>query len=546
MSQYAKIYSEVTPEWYDVRRAREIMAAYGNGQGSGQPADAFIACSTVPAGTGSYRDFSYIAPDLPEYISENCVACMECVQNCPDSAIWGKVIPPATLDAQRAALADVPDGEALIERQLVKTTKFWKTYEKKRQQDDKAPGGALFGIFVDPTKCKGCGECVTACGEHNALHMIKKTKDNLPNYFRIWDFYKSAPATPKEYINSKLKVDIMLQEEANQYVGGAGSCMGCGEASVIRQLLAATYDKVGHKYGIIAATGCNTVYGSTYPYNPYRVPWANSLFENAPTVAMGVRAFWNQTGRSDHILWAFGGDGAMLDIGFQALSRMLVSGMNIKVLIMDTQVYSNTGGQASTGTFIGQEAKMSVHGSSVYGKQEARKEIGNICMMHPNVFVAQTVGPLTSHFYKSVEQALEFDGPAVINAYTTCQPEHQVADDMSYQEALLAVESRAFPVFIYNPTAGPTFASRLSLQGNPSVKRDWHHKKGRDGEERVDFITFARNEGRFSKHFDRDNKPSETLLRSMQDRLANWRLLQELAGVENSDLKTELEGGRAV
>ncbi|GAB0056697.1 Pyruvate ferredoxin oxidoreductase beta subunit [Candidatus Magnetaquicoccaceae bacterium FCR-1] len=541
MTQRALIYSEATPQWYDATRAREILSAYNSGAGSGQPADAFLACSVVPAGTGSYRDFSYIAPDLPEYESANCVACMECVQNCPDSAIWGKVI---TQDAREKSLgffAEEGDQE-LITSQLVQTTKFWKTYEKKKGKGSDASGGAWFGIFIDPTKCKGCGECVTACGSHNALKMIKKTPVNLPAYFTLWEFYKKAPETPEMYINPKLKVDIMLRDSANQYVGGAGSCMGCGETSVLRQFLAMTQTKIGNKYGIVANTGCNTVYGSTYPYNPFRAPWVNSLFENAATVAMGIRSHWDQVGKQDHQIWVIGGDGSMLDIGFQALSRMLTSGMNIKALVLDTQVYSNTGGQTSTATYIGQDAKMSVHGTHVKGKWERRKEIANIAMMHPHVFVAQTVGPMINHFYRCIEQALEFDGPALINVYTTCQPEHQVADDRSCERAILAVESRAFPVFIYDPEGGPTLASRLSLQGNPSMRRDWHVKKDANGVEKTfDFIEFARGEGRFKKNFDAEGNPSDVLMLSQKDRQLNWRLLQELARVQNEDQIEELE-----
>jgi pyruvate ferredoxin oxidoreductase beta subunit len=144
------------------------------------------------------------------------------------------------------------------------------------------------------------------------------------------------------------------------YVGGAGSCMGCGEGTALRMMLAATGFVYGKEnIGIVNSTGCSTVYASTYPYNPYLVPWTNSLFENAPADAMGIRARWDQMGWKDKQLWVIGGDGAMLDIGFQSLSRMLASGMNIKVLVLDTQVYSNTGGQSSTATFRGQGTKMS-------------------------------------------------------------------------------------------------------------------------------------------------------------------------------------------
>ena len=143
-------------------------------------------------------------------------------------------------------------------------------------------------------------------------------------------------------------------------------------------MCAATGLKYGDQWGIVAATGCNTVYTSTYPYNPYLVPWTNSLFENAPADAMGVRSRWDQQGWHDKPLWCIGGDGAMFDIGFQSLSRLLASGMNVKVLVLDTQVYSNTGGQASTSTFTGQNTKMSIHGKVLGGKQERRKEIAKV------------------------------------------------------------------------------------------------------------------------------------------------------------------------
>lgn len=538
---YVKV-TRPTPDWYDAKRAQEVVDAYNTGGGSAQPADPFVAESVIPAGTGSMRDFSYIAPDLPELTAENCVGCMDCVNNCPDTAILGKVVTRAEMDR---AIASFPaERREILGEQFVETTKYFKSYEKKHEKDATAPEGALFGIFIDPTKCKGCGECVEVCGDRQALKMIKKTPDNLPDYFAMWKLHNRLPASPDAYINPKVAVDLMLRPSHSHYVGGAGSCMGCGEASVIRQALAATAEKVGSNYGIVAATGCNTVYGSTYPYNPFTVPWTNSLFENAPTDAMGVRAFWDETGHADRVLWVLGGDGAMNDIGFQALSRMLASGMNIKVLVLDTQVYSNTGGQTSTASFVGQEAKMSSHGKRDLGKLERRKELGQICMMHPNTFVAQSVGPITSHFFKSVNMALEFDGPAVVNVFTTCQPEHGVADDMAAAQAKLAVESRAFPMFIYNPAGGRTMREKLSLLGNPSIDRDWASRKRKDGTtETVSFIDWCKTEGRFRKHFDKNGKPTELLLRSQQERLENWWQLQDLAGIRNKDQEAAAEKG---
>ena len=190
----------------------------------------------------------------------------------------------------------------------------------------------MFAIIIDPSKCKGCAECVTVCDD-NALKMIPKTEPVMDAHPQEPPAASSSSARRDErYINDNLLIDMMLKEQTHVYVGGAGSCAGCGEGTALRMMCAATGAKYGDQWGIVAATGCNTVYTSTYPYNPYLVPWTNSLFENAPADAMGVRARWDQMGWHDKPLWCIGGDGAMFDIGFQSLSRMFASGMNIKVL----------------------------------------------------------------------------------------------------------------------------------------------------------------------------------------------------------------------
>ncbi len=517
--------ADITANVVDIADFNErVVGAYNTGLAErGLPADAMTARSIVPAGTGALRDFSYIAPDIPEFIAANCVGCMECVTECPDTAILGKVAEPAVLEERLAAIPDESLRNEMAAQWTV-TNKYFTVLEKKGQ------GGGKFGIFIDPTKCKGCAECVDACGDHNALRMVRKNDENMRSIRGWFDFYKSMPETPARFINEKALADMMLAERSLLYVGGAGSCMGCGEATALRMMLAATGFLYGQEnVGIVAATGCNTVYTSTYPYNPYLVSWTNSLFENAPADAMGVRARWDQQGWQAKRLWIVGGDGAMLDIGFQSLSRMLASGADIKVLVLDTQVYSNTGGQSSTSSFKGQDAKMSFHGSAIQGKKENRKELGNICMMHKDVYVAQTTCAHMNHFYKAIMEANQFHGPAIVNVFTTCQPEHGVGDNMAEHQAKLAADSRSFPLFIYDPRKGPRIKDRLSLVGNPNVKDDWYTNP-KTGEP-VDFITFARSEGRFAKHFDKDGNPSETLLATKQERLENWHLLQELAGI---------------
>jgi pyruvate/2-oxoacid:ferredoxin oxidoreductase beta subunit/NAD-dependent dihydropyrimidine dehydrogenase PreA subunit len=498
-----------------------IIRGYEEGWGERDlPADLTLARSLIPAGTATLRDFSNISPEIPEYIPENCTGCMDCVTECPDTAILGKVVSEAEWEQRLGA---VPEADRDVYRkQWSRTKKYYDAYKKK------LGSGGMFQIIIDPSKCKGCAECVTVCDD-DALKMIVKTDDVMTQARKSHRYFKAIGPSNDKYVSDNLLIDMMLKEQTMLYVGGAGSCAGCGEGTALRMLCAATGSKYGDQWGLVAATGCNTVYTSTYPYNPYLVPWTNSLFENAPADAIGVRLRWDQMGWQDKPLWCIGGDGAMFDIGFQALSRLLASGMNVKVFVLDTQVYSNTGGQASTSTYTGQNTKMSVHGKTLGGKQERRKEIAQIAMMHPRTFVAQTTCAHINHFYKAVLGALEFDGPALVCCYTTCQPEHGVADNMAGEQARLSVDSRAFPILIYDPRKGETIKSRLSLQGNPAVKDDWF-KNPKTGEE-VTFIDFARSEGRFAKQFDKDGNPSATLLAAKQDRLENWRLLQELAGL---------------
>jgi pyruvate ferredoxin oxidoreductase beta subunit len=217
------------------------------------------------------------------------------------------------------------------------------------------------------------------------------------------------------------------------------------------------------------------------------------------------------------------------DIGFQNVSNVILQNRpNVKMLMLDTQVYSNTGGQSSTATFTGQSAKMAAFGTAQPGKRERRKELATIAMMHPHVFVAQSTPAHLNHFYRAVMDANDYPGPAVVIAYASCMGEHGIADDRAVAQAKLAAESRTFPLLIYDPRKGDRIRERLSLQGNPNMKEDWftNPKTG----EPVDFIAFARTEGRFARHFT-DGQPDEFLKQAQQDRLANWHRLQELAGL---------------
>jgi len=302
--------------------------------------------------------------------------------------------------------------------------------------------------------------------------------------------------------------------------------------------------------GMINSTGCTSVWASTFPFNPYPFPWTNHLFQDSSSMAMGVfeghmvkmatgfkairmaelelegkfdakkhdeffRYFnWRHFSDEEFLLCppvvAVGGDGAMFDIGFQNVSRVLMSGKPVKIVIVDTQVYSNTGGQACTSGFTGQVADMSEYGKAFQGKEEIRKEMGLIAMAHRTAYVMNGCISNTSHLIEGFIRGINARRPAIFNIYAPCMPEHGIPDDVAKQQAKLAVESRAFPLYRYNPDKGKTFKECLDLDGNPGKDQDWptYSLNYVDGENKpqkmtipLTFADFAVTEGRFRKQF---------------------------------------------
>ena len=531
----------ITPV-FDVRTYVEefedaIVPAYLRGRADADwPADAGLARSIIPPGTATSRDFSHLAPQLPQFVAERCVGCMACVSACPDSALIARVVPEADVAPAVARFAaEQSDGGASatdLQAQFVRTKK----YAEVPERNGIAPGA--FGLFVEPTRCKGCGECVEVCAAlgHDALFMTDKV-DGEPDRASTIDraatmvrFLRSLPPTPEVYRNEKALADLMF---------GRGRVRIRRWSRLLRRL------RRGDRDPDDGGGDAPGVWPDVDGYRrgdrlQYRVrqhlsvqPVPRPVDELAVRECSGGRLrdprdSGTRTGHAERRLWVMGGDGAMYDIGFQALSRMVASGADIKVLVLDTQVYSNTGGQASTASFGGQVTKLSAFGAAQHGRPEARKELGRILMAHGDVYVAQTTPAHVNHFYRSILEANEFPGPAVIISYAACMPEHGIADDAANRQARLAVDSRAFPLFTYDPRRGPRISDRLSLQGNPAIREDWSTTPAG---EPIDFLSFARSEGRFAPHFGPSGEPTAEIQATNEDRLANWRTLQELAGV---------------
>jgi pyruvate-ferredoxin/flavodoxin oxidoreductase len=296
-----------------------------------------------------------------------------------------------------------------------------------------------------------------------------------------------------------------------------------------------------------ASTGCNTVYGSTPPSNPHPYPWMNSLFQDGATISWlmaehvilqharrsvvperladallerveGVATetdYFTLTHLDDALMtdqeirelpkiWVIGGDGALGDIGFQNVSKVILQNRpNVKMLMLDTQVYSNTGGQNSDSSTMLGGYDMNQFGVASQGKLIEKKNVAEAFTSgHGSPFVAQVSMANAAKLYKAILDGLEYRGTAFFQSYTTCQPEHAVADNMSADQAKLVRDGRGMPEFVYNPRRGETSQEAFDLKGNPTPERDWWRTKFASTGEEYSFTVahWALTEGRFRKH----------------------------------------------
>jgi pyruvate-ferredoxin/flavodoxin oxidoreductase len=295
-----------------------------------------------------------------------------------------------------------------------------------------------------------------------------------------------------------------------------------------------------------AHTGCNTVYGSTPPNNPHPYPWMNSLFQDGITVGWllgesfivdharrsviperlvdrlmdretGVitpRDYYEFTHFSDALMtdeeilelpkaWVVGGDGGMGDIGYQNMSKVILQNRpNVKSVMLDTQVYSNTGGQNSDSTPMLGGNDMNMFGAATQGKSVEKKTVAETFLAgHGSPFVAQVSIANAPKLYRAILDGLEYRGTAFLQCFTTCQPEHGVPDDMALIQAQRVRDSRGAPEFVFNPRLGEIYPEALDVKGNPSLDLDWYETKFKSGEKyRYTVAHWCATEARFRNH----------------------------------------------
>lgn len=486
---------------------------------------------------------------------EACKGCNICVAVCPEQA-----------------LVTVRQDEAVVER----LRSNWALWQNLPDTDDRfiAISNLDEGIGVLPSlllkkasyrsMVGGDGACM-GCGEKTVVHLVTSAIEAVMQprvaklVAKLDALISRLDAMARGLLSAGADLDLAAAAE-----GVVGVPVEPAKKEELRRLTGSikALKELRWRYvegpggrgraplGIANSTGCSSVWASTYPYNPYPFPWVNHLFQDSPSVAIGIfegqmrkmadafaavrraellaedaydadahepelRALdWRGFSDDEFALCppilSVGGDGAMLDIGFQNLSRLLASGKPIRVLVLDTQVYSNTGGQACTSGFTGQVADMSAYGAAQHGKEEVRKELALIALAHRGAFVHQSSQASPGHLLAGVLRGVNSRRPAVFNLYTPCPVEHGLADDWAPRAARLALESRAFPLLTYDPDAGESLADCLSLDGNPAVEDTWptyelEYVDDAGAAQRLELpltiADWAATEARFRKHF---------------------------------------------
>jgi len=547
---------EIPAEWASIKVKAEVVDTSKpafirdvvdpiNGQrGDDLPVSAFVGREdgTFPAGTAAYEKRG-IAVNVPEWQIENCIQCNQCSMVCPHAAIR-----PFLLTDEELAAA--PAGTTA--KQGIGNTKSHK-----------------FRIQVSVYDCTGCGNCADVCPSKVKSLIMKPLETQLAQaelWSHMHEKVGYKDNIVDKYTNVK---NSQFAQPLFEFSGACAGCGETPYIKTITQLfgdrmVVANATGCSSIYGGSAPSTPYTV--NKEGHGP---AWANSLFEDNAEYGFGLalgatrirerierlmkenldkglaadtlEAFngWlasiddakGSRAASDKVVaacekdksavcrdildlkqylvkkshWIFGGDGWAYDIGYGGLDHVLASGENVNVLVLDTEVYSNTGGQASKSTPAGAVAKFAAS-----GKKIRKKDLGQMAMTYGYVYVAQvSMGSSQNQFFKTIREAEEYPGPSLIIAYSPCI-NHGLRNGMGKTQAQAedAVTSGYWHLYRFDP--------RLEAEGkNPfqldSKEPDWSK-----------FQEFLKSEVRYTSLLKDFPGEAEVLFKHAEEN-AKWR-----------------------
>ncbi|OCG01155.1 pyruvate:ferredoxin (flavodoxin) oxidoreductase [Gilliamella sp. wkB112] len=476
-----------------------VTGAMLAGLGDSLPVSAFPPDGTWPTGTTKWEKRN-IAEEIPIWKPELCTQCNHCVVACPHAAIRAKVVTPEDM-------VNAPESLSSLE---------------VKARDMKGQRYVLQVVPEDCTGCNLCVEVCPSRDRNNfdikAINMQSRL-NNLDTQRNNFDYFMQLPDRDIKTIE---RIDIRTSQLLTPLFEFSGACAGCGETPYIKLLtqLYGDHLAIANATGCSSIYGGNL---PSTPYTTDRngrgPAWANSLFEDNAEFALGYRITYNQHKQRvlrllelvaaeispeivialqspevtieekrsqlvslrqqlehlsspeakelmldadyliDKSVWAIGGDGWAYDIGFGGLDHVLSLTHNVNILVLDTQCYSNTGGQQSKATPMGAVTKF-----ADLGKHKARKDLGVSMMMYGHVYVAQVaLGSQLNQTLKALQEAEAYDGPSLVIAYSPCE-EHGYDLSKSHEQMKDLVKSGFWPIYRYDP--------RRMLEGKPGLVLD--------------------------------------------------------------------------
>jgi pyruvate-ferredoxin/flavodoxin oxidoreductase len=468
----------------------DVLGQIAAGQGDLLPVSAIPAGGAFPTGTSQWEKRN-IAQFIPVWDKDLCIQCGKCVMVCPHAVIRSKVYSPELADKAPATF------------QWAKPK--WRAMEQERYTLQVAPEdctGCAVCVEVCPVKSK-------SDASHKAINMAPQAPLREPERAN-WEFFLGLPEVDRSKLSHSQVKDLQLLQPLFEFSGACAGCGETAYIKLLTQLFGdrlyiANATGCSSIYGGNLPT---TPYSSNAQGRG--PTWANSLFEDnaefgfgmrtaldqqkefaetlltrlAPAVgadlaaallhatqktepeidaqrervmAMRAKLAGNDSSDARNLLaiadslvrksvWILGGDGWAFDIGFGGLDHVLGSGKNVNVLVLDTEVYSNTGGQMSKATPRGAVAKFAAS-----GKKNSRKDLAMEAVSYGSVYVAQVaLGGNDTHVVKAFQEAEAHEGPSIIIAYASCIAHgYDLVHGLEQQK--LAVQSGYWPLMRYNP-----------------------------------------------------------------------------------------------
>jgi pyruvate-ferredoxin/flavodoxin oxidoreductase len=493
---------------------KNVMRPMLEQRGDKLPVSAFTPDGIFPVATTKYEKRG-VAINVPEWIMDNCIQCNQCAMVCPHAAIR-----PVLMTEEE--LQNAPEG--LEAKKAV--GKDLKKY--------------LFRIQVDTLDCYGCGNCADICPAKKKALVMKPLETQMPLQAPLWEYFETLPVRDNLVGRTSVKGSQFCQPllefsgacagcgetpyaklitqlfGERMVIGNATGCSSIWGGSAPAIPYCVNKDGFGPTWGnSLFEDSAEFTYGMLLGTFQQRNKLADLMREALGTdipgdikEAMsgwlenmkdpeGSRKYGDQLkallpAQKDNALlakiagksklftkksfWIFAGDGAAYDIGYGGVDHVLATGEDINMLILDTEVYSNTGGQSSKATPTGSVARFAAS-----GKKTPKKDMGRISMSYGYIYVASvSMGASKQQLLKALVEAESYDGPSLVIAYAPCINQGILAGmGKAQEEARLAVESGYWPLYRYDP--------RLKGEGkNPfildSKKPDGSLKKFMDGE----------------------------------------------------------------